>query len=205
VQFVLRIAAGLFVQSMVARAFTTEADQTATTAMGLVFRLDTMAIFVAMGWGSAAQTFVGQNLGAKNDARARKSGVYTAAFDALTNALLLLFVLRFGEWVLRVFDDDDKPVQIALRYLNVVAPSYIALGIGVVLGNAMTGAGATRTTLALDALVIFLFQVPICVVGVLAHWSIDALFRCVAATSVVSAVAYAIAYKRVKWWVAVEA
>ncbi len=51
-QFVLRIAAGLFVNSLVARYFTTQTDQSATTAMGLVFRLDTMAIFVAMGWGS---------------------------------------------------------------------------------------------------------------------------------------------------------
>jgi hypothetical protein len=49
--------------------------------------------------------------------------------------------------------------------------------------------------------VIFLFQVPICAVGVLSGWSIDALFRCVAATSVVSALAYAIAYRRVRWWV----
>jgi putative MATE family efflux protein len=199
-QFVLRIAAGLFVQSMVARAFTTESDQTATTAMGLVFRLDTMAIFVAMGWGSAAQTFVGQNLGAANELRARRSGLWTVLFDAVTNALLFLFVLRFGEWVLRVFDDDDAPVGIALRYLNVVAPSYLALGVGIVLGNAMAGAGATRTTLALDALVIFLFQVPICVVGVLAGWSIDALFRCVAVTNVVSALAYVVAYQRIAWW-----
>ena len=199
-QFVLRIAAGLFVQSMVARAFTTQTDQTATTAMGLVFRLDTMAIFVAMGWGSAAQTFVGQNLGANNEARAKRSGLYTALFDALTNVLLVLFVFRFGEWVLRVFDDDDAPVAIALRYLVVVAPSYLALGVGVVLGNAMTGAGATRTTLVVDALVILLFQVPICVTGVLLGWSIDALFRCVAATSVVSAIAYAVAYRKVPWW-----
>src|SRR6185295_5731480 len=63
-QFVLRISAMLLVNSLVARFFTTHTDQTATTAMGLVFRLDTMALFIAMGWGSAAQTFVGQNLGA---------------------------------------------------------------------------------------------------------------------------------------------
>ena len=47
-----------------ARAFTTPDDQSATTALGIVFRLETMALFIAMGWGGAAQTFVGQNLGA---------------------------------------------------------------------------------------------------------------------------------------------
>jgi Na+-driven multidrug efflux pump len=37
-QFFLRIAAMLFINSLVARYFTTEGNQTATTAMGLVFR-----------------------------------------------------------------------------------------------------------------------------------------------------------------------
>ena len=54
----------LVVHSLVARAYTTDTDQSATTALGIVFRLETMALFVGLGWGSAAQTFVGQNLGA---------------------------------------------------------------------------------------------------------------------------------------------
>ena len=73
-QYVIRIASMLLVNSLVARFFTTAEDQTATTAIGLVFRLDTMAMFIAMGWGSAAQTFVGQNLGAKQEERAMRAG-----------------------------------------------------------------------------------------------------------------------------------
>ncbi|NVL67731.1 hypothetical protein, partial [Escherichia coli] len=42
-QFFLRISAMLFSNALVARCFTTQQDQTATTAMSLVFRLDTMA------------------------------------------------------------------------------------------------------------------------------------------------------------------
>ena len=149
-QFFLRIAAMLFVNSLVARFFTTQGDQEATTAMGLVFRLDTMALFVAMGWGTAAQTFVGQNLGAKRDARAMRSGWVTMAYDAATNLLLIALVFAHGEAILRVFDDDAALVAVALQYLKVVAPSYVALGVGIVLGNAMAGAGATRTTLAIN-------------------------------------------------------
>lgn len=199
-QFFLRIAAMLLVNSLVARFFTTEADQTATTAMGLVFRLDTMALFVAMGWGSAAQTFVGQNLGAAQPARARASGWLAAAYDALTNVLLVVLVYAAGERVLRVFDDDAAPVAIALDYLRVVAPSYFALGTGVVLGNGMAGAGATRTTFAIDALVIVAFELPLCLVAVgLLHAPLHGLFECVAATNVASAVAYAVVYGRGGW------
>jgi len=203
-QFFLRIAAMLFVNSLVARFFTTENDQTASTAMGLVFRLDTMALFVAMGWGTAAQTFVGQNLGAEEKARAKKSGWITTAYDAVSNVLLVLAIFAYGEAILRVFDDEAGPVAIALQYLHIVAPSYLALGVGIVLGNAMAGAGATRTTFAIDAAVILAVQVPLCLVtAIVAAGSVHALFQCVAATNVVSALAYAAVYGRGTWMGAV--
>lgn len=198
-QFFLRIAAMLMVNSLVARFFTTKDDQTATTAMGLVFRLDTMALFVAMGWGNAAQTFVGQSLGAGATGRARRSGWIATAYDAITNVVLVIAIWRYGEAVLRIFDDEARPVAIALDYLQVVAPSYFALGAGIVLGNAMAGAGATRTTLGIDAFVILLVQLPLCLVVVGLGGSMHALFRCVAVTNVVSAIAYAVIYAGGRW------
>jgi putative MATE family efflux protein len=199
-QFVLRIGAGLFVNSLVARYFTTQADQSATTAMGLVFRLDTMAIFIAMGWGSAAQTFVGQNLGARQLRRAKRSGWVTAGYDLLTNVTLVLAVFAFGERILRLFDDDDVPVRIAMTYLVAVAPSYLGLGLGVVLGNAMAGAGATRVTLVVDAVVVLCIEVPLCLIAVALLGAGPAgLFRAVAACGWASAIAYAFTYLRVPW------
>jgi Na+-driven multidrug efflux pump len=122
------------------------------------------------------------------------------AYDAITNVGLVVVVYLAGESILRIFDDDPAPVAIALDYLRVVAPSYLALGVGIVLGNAMTGAGATRTTFAIDALVILLLQLPLClvVVGPLGG-SLRALFRCVAAVNVASAIAYALVYSRRRW------
>jgi putative MATE family efflux protein len=199
-QFFLRISAMLLVNSLVARFFTTAEDQTASTAMGLVFRLDTMALFVAMGWGNAAQTFVGQNLGAGEERRARSSGWLAGAYDGITNVFLVALVFKWGESVLRLFDNQTPPVLIALDYLHVVAPSYFALGLGIVLGNAMAGAGATRTTFAVDALVILAFELPLCLV-VIGFWggSLHSLFQCVAATNVVSAIAYALTYSKSAW------
>ncbi|MDB5215463.1 MAG: Na+ driven multidrug efflux pump [Myxococcaceae bacterium] len=203
-QFFLRICAMLFVNSLVARFFTTQEDQTATTAMGLVFRLDTMALFVAMGWGTAAQTFVGQNLGAQKTARAKRSGWITMAYDAITNVILIAVVFAYGEAILHVFDDEVAPVSIALSYLHAVAPSYLALGAGIVLGNAMAGAGATRTTFAIDAAVILLLQIPLCLVAMgVMHGSLTNLFQCVAIVNVASAVAYCVIYARGSWLAAV--
>src|SRR5262249_53825291 len=79
-QMGIRVAAMVLVSAFVAHFFTTQTDQTASVALGLVFRLDTLALFVATGWGGAAQTFVGQNLGARQIDRVSKSGWIAAGY-----------------------------------------------------------------------------------------------------------------------------
>jgi Na+-driven multidrug efflux pump len=158
-----------------------------------------MALFVAMGWGSAAQTFVGQNIGAHKDERATRTGWITALYDAFTNIGLIASIFLAGEPILRIFDPAHGPLDLALSYLRVVGPSYLGLGAGVVLGNAMAGAGATRVTLGIDALVILGLQFPLCIGAVLAGVPIRGLFSCVALVNFVSAVAYAVVYARGSW------
>jgi putative MATE family efflux protein len=201
-QLVLRVSGMLLVTSVVARAFTTQTDQTASTAIGLVFRLDTMALFVAMGWGSAAQTFVGQALGAGRRDRARASGLVTAAYDVVTNIVLWWAVVSFGEDILRIFDADPAPLAIAMKYLHIVAPSYLGLGWGAVLANAITGAGATRTTFVVDAAILLGFQLPACIIAA-NFFPIEGLFWCVVATSMTGAIVYSWVYLRGSWMDAV--
>jgi Na+-driven multidrug efflux pump len=196
-QLVLRILAMLAVHALVARHFTTQSDQSATTALGIVFRLETMALFVGLGWGSAAQTFVGQNLGAGQTRRATQSGWFAALYNVTAMTLLVLVYKRFGAPLIMFFDEDQRVVSVALGYLHVVALSYPALGLGIVLGSAMTGAGATRMTMFIDLAVICLFQLPFALAAT--SWgdtSERRLWFVVALTNVMSAAAYAVSYRR---------
>jgi len=199
-QFFLRIAATLLVNSLVARFYTTETDQTASTAMGLVFRLDTLALFVAMGWGSGAQTFVGQNLGAGNPDRAYRAGLFATAYQSLTGAMVIVLVFLHGPGLLRFFGDEPRALAMGVTYLRDVAPSYIPLGIGVTLGGAIVGSGATRTALITDACVILLVQLPLALISAWAlHADIEWLFRSVTAANVGFCLAYLVVYTRRKW------
>jgi putative MATE family efflux protein len=196
-QLVLRILAMLVVHALVARHFTTQSDQSATTALGIVFRLETMALFVGLGWGSAAQTFVAQNLGAGQEQRATRSGWYAAVYNLTAMALLVLLYRRFGGALVMFFDEDLRVVGVALGYLSVVAPSYLALGLGIVLGSAMTGAGATRMTMLIDLAVICLFQLPFALAATsFGSPSEPRLWFVVAATNVLSAAIYAASYRK---------
>jgi putative MATE family efflux protein len=199
VVFVLRVVAVLFINSVAARFYSTQESQSASTAMGLVFRVDTVALFVAMGWGSAAQTFVGQNIGAHNPERAKTAGAVAAAWDLLTSIGIWLGVRWIGFQFLSVFGRDQEAIAIGMRYLVYVAPSYLALGIAVVLGNAMVGAGAARLTLKVDAGVFLLFQVPLCLAVAFSRADMHWLFVSVAVTAFVSCLVYLVVYRRGLW------
>jgi putative MATE family efflux protein len=196
-QLVVRILAMLLTQTLVARAFTTQTDQSATTALGIVFRLETMALFVGLGWGSAAQTFVGQNLGAQNLERAKQSGWYAALYNSLMMAALALAYTVYGRQIVGFFDADPDVVRPALSYFRWVGASYIGLGVGIVLGSAIQGAGATLRALLLDALVIFGFQLPASVLFVLSKdASYVGVWQIVALTYCLFALVYVLSYRR---------
>jgi putative MATE family efflux protein len=205
-QLVVRILAMLVTHSLVARAFTTPTDQSATTALGIVFRLETMALFVGLGWGSAAQTFVGQNLGAHNLERAKQSGWYAALYNAIMMAALALIYTFYGQQIVGFFDSDPDVLRPALSYFKWVGASYVGLGIGIVLGSAIQGAGATLRALVLDALVIMGFQLPTSILFVLSKSATYVgLWQIVALTYFLFALVYVVSYRRGRFLEAVPA
>ena len=196
-QLVVRIAAMLVTHSLVARAFTTPADQSATTALGIVFRLETMALFVGLGWGSAAQTFVGQNLGARDPARAKLSGWYAALYNSAMMGAVALCYMLYGRHIVSFFDSDPNVLQPALSYFKWVGASYVGLGVGIVLGSAMQGAGATLRALVLDTMVIAGFQLPLSVLFVFSRSaSYVGVWKIVALTYFLFALVYVVSYRR---------
>jgi Na+-driven multidrug efflux pump len=159
-ELVVRMFAMLLTHALVARAFTTATDQSATTALGIVFRFETMALFISIGWGSAVQTFVGQNLGAGQLLRAKRSGYWAAVYNTVMMAALALAYVTWAGPIVGFFDADAEVLAIAQSYLSWVAPSYVALGVGIVLGSVMQGAGVPERALVIDAAVVLLVQVP---------------------------------------------
>ena len=153
-QLVVRVLAIFVVVAVAQRLYTTSDDQSMSTALGLVLRLETMALYVGLGWGSAAQTFVGQNLGAVQSARAKQSGWYATLYNAIMMAAFAAACSLWGKQFVMLFDSTPAVVDAAMEYLAMVAPGYVGLGIGIVLGSAIQGAGATRQSLRLDTLVI---------------------------------------------------
>lgn len=195
-QLVVRIVAILAVIRFAQSGFTTQADQDVSTALGVVLRWETMALFVGLGWGSASQTFMGQNLGAGNPGRARQSGWYMALYNAVMMGGFAALSWFWGDGMIRVFSNDPRVIELGVDYFRWVGPSYVALGTGVVLGSAIQGAGASKLTLVIDLAVIALVQLPLSAIVVGWFNEPTRLWQVVAITYCCFAATYVIFYRR---------
>jgi Na+-driven multidrug efflux pump len=153
-------------------------------------------MFVALGWGSAAQTFVGQNLGAKQRSRAVASGWIATAYNAAMMALLATLYIGFGRPIVEFFNTTPSVVDLSVQYLRTVAVSYVGLGTGIVLGSAIQSAGLTRLTLAIDSLVLCTILLPCLLFVERLGLPITRIWQSIAASYVGFAIAYLVVYRR---------
>ena len=196
-QLVLRVGALLFVIGIINAEFTTDSDPSAMSAYSICLRLETLALFIAMGWGAAASSFVGTNLGAGLVQRARNAGLVATFYNAICTLALAGLYLTYAGPLVAFFDPNPTVVAIGREYVEVVALSYVLLGAGIVLSQAMTGAGATLSSLVLDTVVVLMFLVPAAyIVAVTLGLARRDLWQVLAFGNLVSAVVYALYYAR---------
>ncbi len=196
-QLVLRVGAVLVLLSLVAGNYTTEQDPSVLAALGICLRLETAALFVGLGWGAAASSFVGANLGAGRPRRAWRAGWVAAGYAAATGALLAFLYVRYSSPLIALFDDTPSVVAAGRAYLETVALTYVFAGLGAALSQAIAGAGATLESLVVDAVVLLGLVVPGAIVVVeTLQQPPEVLWRFVAVGNVVAGLAFALDYGR---------
>lgn len=199
-QFVLRIGVVLFFAAVITRFFTTAADASTATAYAICTRLETLILFMSMGWGAAASTYVGQNLGAGQMARAIASGWWAATYNLAFTGLILLAFFFFGDTIIGIFNDSPGVIRVGQDYLAIVGASYLLFGVAVVLSQAMTGAGATMIGFTIDAIVLLMAVVPaMLIVIAVTDLTQTMTWTVVAIGNALSGLAYFLYFRRGTW------
>lgn len=125
---------------------------TATTAAGnVLFTLRLVAFLPAMGLGFAAATLVGQALGRGDAHDAKRWGVHTSMVAIGVVSVIGAAMVLFPEALLALFLHDDATRQLAILPLRITGLSLPLDAIGLVLTQALVGAGATRSALLISA------------------------------------------------------
>ena len=107
---------------------------------GLGVRLEMLQVPIIFALGSALIPIVGVSIGAGNVKRAKKVAWMGAGFAALlTGTVGITVAIRPEIWA-GLFSSDPAVLETAFRYLHIVGPFYIFLGIGIALYFASQGA-----------------------------------------------------------------
>ncbi len=111
----------------------------ALAGYGIASRLDWLLIPLLFGLGTAVVTMVGVSTGAGHHARARRVAWTAALLAAGVAGTVGLLAACFPRAWLGLFTADPAVLAAGARYLRVVAPSYGAVGVGMILYFACQG------------------------------------------------------------------
>ncbi len=112
-------------------------------ALGVGHKIESLSFLACIGFGIAAATAVGQNLGAGQPKRATQAG-HAALRDALVlMALIGAAFLLIPEQLMYLFTSDPEIAAHGASYLRIVAIAQLFMAFELVLQIAMEGAGYT--------------------------------------------------------------
>ena len=133
-------------------------------AYTIAIRLVEFVFLPAWGLGNAAATLVGQNLGAARPDRAEASAWTAARYNAIFMTVLGFSFVVFAPELVGLFTDDAEIRDYGISCLRILGVGYPMYAVGMIIIQALNGAGDTRTPSFLNFIVFWLMQIP------LAYW-----------------------------------
>jgi Na+-driven multidrug efflux pump len=115
----------------------------ALAALGLGFRVESWFYMVGVGFGAAAAAIVGQNLGAKQVARAARAGWLTLGFASMPAVVAVAIELLIPRQMAGIFTVDPAVIAETAHYLRIAAIAQFFTASELVLEGALGGAGDT--------------------------------------------------------------
>ena len=167
--------------------FTSRFGTPALAALGVGHKMEGLGFIAISGFSLAASALVGQNLGARQEARAREAVRLTVGYClAVTVTTAIAFLLIPGALV-ALFTRDPQVITDGVLYLRVIAFAQIGQSFELILEGALAGAGytfwpqvASTTLTALRIPLAAWWSRPIGLLGIWLALSVTAISRGVA-------------------------
>lgn len=133
-------------------------------AYTVALRLIEFAILPAWGLGNAAATLVGQNLGAEKPERAERSVWRASKYNAIFMTIIGILMIVFAPQIVALFSSEPDVIRYGISCLRILGVGYPMYAVGMIIIQALNGAGDTTTPSVMNFICFWLLQIP------LAYW-----------------------------------
>ncbi|MDP2338208.1 MAG: MATE family efflux transporter [Bacteroidota bacterium] len=150
------VAFGMMAIMSIVNGFGTNAVAAYSAAM----RIDSFVKMPAITFSSALSTFVGQNLGAFEERRAKTGLRATLLFSTIYCILVSLLIIIFGKHIMLLFTSDPAVIKIGQGYLVIVSSFYLLFSVMFTFTGFLRGAGATLIPMIATFTALYIVRIP---------------------------------------------
>ena len=123
--------------------FTSRFGTSALAALGVGHKMEGLGFIAISGFALAASALVGQNLGARQEGRAREAVRLTVAYCLAVTVTTAIAFLVIPQQLVALFTRDPDVIADGVLYLRVIAFAQIGQSFELILEGALAGAGYT--------------------------------------------------------------
>ena len=150
------VAFGMMAIMSIVNGFGTNAVAAYSAAM----RIDSFVKLPAITFSSALSAFVGQNLGAFEERRAKTGLKATLLFSTIYCIIASLLIILFGKHIMSLFTTDPDVIKIGQDYLLIVSSFYLLFSIMFSFTGFLRGAGATLIPMIATFTALYIVRIP---------------------------------------------
>jgi putative MATE family efflux protein len=153
------VAFGMMAIMSIVNGFGTNAVAAYSAAM----RIDSFVKMPAITFSSALSAFVGQNLGAFEEKRAKTGLRATLLFSTIYCIIASLLIILFGKHIMSLFTTDPDVIKIGQDYLLIVSSFYLLFSVMFSFTGFLRGAGATLIPMIATFTALYIVRIPVAI------------------------------------------
>ena len=192
--------------AIIVQSLTNTLGDAMVAANTAVMRVDGFAMMPNFTFGTAATTYIGQNVGAGRGERLKPGIKAMLKLGLISSTVMVAGILLFGHQLIGMFTETELTIQLGVQGLNTLAVGYICFSVSQVLQGSMRGAGETAVPMYISILTTVVLRMPLAYLLAFltrnAEWPNGqpaALFFSLL-TSWVVAMVLSVVFYRMKWW-----
>ena len=190
-------AAGQAVRVLIIGVVTAVGGPAAVSAYTIGATISSIAFIPAGSFKRAAQSIIGQNIGAENPMRANRTTWVGVAVSVVGLSIIGVIQWFIPGLLTNLFVPDISPAayQLTVDYLRILVFGYWAIGAMNLFSAGFNGIRETKTTMIADMIKYWVIRLPIAAIGVFwLHYDVHAVFWAVTISNCVAAVGFGAYY-----------